>query len=107
MRTVALASVVLCLLSACASDQVVTEPLAFPDVKKELMSAKRPVCPVPAIRTNAATGRVGYDGGELKAWGECNDAAVNAVYARLTGLQRAVRVRQQAAAKAIAAKGKG
>ncbi|CAA2142731.1 hypothetical protein [Hyphomicrobium sp. ghe19] len=91
------------LLTACASNNVVVQPVAFKDVKPELMEKPAlTACPKP-VKRPSPSGELRYAVGEWQAYGDCKAAQVDDLYARLTGLQRAVGVRQLAAKKAVAA----
>ena len=90
------------LLTAC-SNTVVVQPLAFKDVDPALLKKpEKPVCIVPSPKPDAG-GVMRLNAAELQAWGKCNAAAVDDMYARLTGLQRSVIAKQRAAHKALAA----
>lgn len=68
------------------------QPVALKPVAAELMRA-------PAARCNA--GAADLSPGEVVAYAQCWRAAYHAAAARLIGLQKAVAVREAAAAKAV------
>jgi len=74
----------------------VTEVAVLPPVASDLMRYPSPPrCDLPE--------RAEYDAREVLAYAACYRAAYHALHGRLTGLQRAVAVREAAAAKAAAA----
>jgi hypothetical protein len=86
------------LLAACASKNVAVEPVALPPVAAELMTAPAvPRCELPV--------REDYDTREVLAYAHCWRVAYFSSTARLYGLQKAVHVREKAAAKAVAVRG--
>lgn len=86
-----------CLLTACAKDAVVVVPISLPAVSPELMAPMRPAkCTLPT------TGET-ISADQISASQSCWQAAYGAAGARLSGLQAAVRVRERAAAEAVAA----
>lgn len=88
----------LCLPAAtgCSSNNVVVEPVALAAVSPALMRA-------PALPKCTLPNRPELQPAEVRAYGDCYKAAFEATYQRLTGLQRAVRVREEATAKAVQA----
>lgn len=86
------------LLSACAQDNVVVEPVAFQPVPKGLMQTVRaPSCELDGKASD-------YSTAEIKASLDCWGSAFQAAKARHDGLIRAVAKRESATAKAVAAK---
>jgi hypothetical protein len=86
------------LLAACASKQVAVEPVALPPVAAALMQTPSvPRCELPV--------REDYDTREVLAYAHCWRVAYFSSTARLYGLQKAVGVREKAAAKAVAVRG--
>ena len=78
-------------LSACASDNVVVQPVGLAPIAPGLMAPmKPPACDLPD--------RPGYTGFELARRGDCWSAAYGAAVGRLHGLQRAVKAREKALA---------
>jgi hypothetical protein len=96
------------LLTACASNNVVNHPVALNKVDDELMKKPRSArCALPA-RPTAIDGRI--DTRELDAYGKALEAYSNcwkqnyqAATTLVLGLQSAVKVREDAADKAVAA----
>jgi hypothetical protein len=86
------------LLGACASKNVAVEPVALPPVAAELMK-------VPAVPRCDLPERTDYDTREVLAYAHCWRAAYFLSTTRLYGLQKAVNVREKAAAKAVAVRG--
>lgn len=85
------------LLIACAGNNVVTEPVALKGVNPGLLAKpKLPECKRPEPRAGRDDVRL------WAAYADCHKARADAFYERLTGLQRAVIVRERAAAKAVA-----
>lgn len=86
------------LVSACATDNVVVEPVAFQPVPKELMQpVKQPSCDLDLDAPD-------YSTAEIKASNLCWQAAYETAKGRHDGLRRAVARREAATAKAVAAK---
>lgn len=86
------------LASACTDPTVVVQPVGIRNVDARLMvSPKMPSCEV----DQAASGLYAYE--ELDASRRCWRQGVVNAHARLRGLQKAVRVREAALAKAKAA----
>lgn len=78
-------------VSACASDNVVVQPVSLKPIAPGLMSGmKAPACDLPE--------RDGYTGFELARRGDCWAAAYGAAAGRLAGLQKAVKAREKALA---------
>lgn len=78
-------------VSACASDNVVVQPVGLKPIASGLMAGmKAPACDLPE--------REGYTGFELARRGDCWAAAYGAAAGRLQGLQRAVKAREKALA---------
>jgi hypothetical protein len=86
------------LTSGCA-DSVVVKPVALTPVNASLMRGMS----VPKCDVSGRTGNELYYFDEVDASRVCWRQGFRTAHARLTGLQRAVRVRQQATAKAVAA----
>lgn len=79
------------------------QPIAFKDIDPALTKKRpKPVCTAPKPKKDV-TGALRVNAEELQAWGDCNQAAVDDIYARLTGLQRSVVARQLAGKKAVEA----
>ena len=84
-----------CLLVACASNNVVTKPVGVEPINSQLMVLPRKAaCTVPR--------RERYDVAEISARATCLASDRDAHRARLAGLQRAVRVRENTTRAAIA-----
>jgi len=84
------------LLAACAGNNVVVEPVALKPVDARLMKAPGiPRCDLP--------NRADYAPAEVIVYAKCWEAAYHSIAARHIGLQRAVRAREQIAAKAVKA----
>lgn len=82
------------LLTACAGNNVVVEPVALKPVPAALMrSPGVPRCMLPA--------RDSYDAREIIAYADCWTEAYHSLAVRTTGLQRAVAIREAAAQKAV------
>lgn len=85
-------------LSACATDNVVVEPVALQKVPKTLMQpVRQPSC---ELDGNASD----YSTEEVKASLDCWTSAFEAAKARHDGLRRAVAKREAAIDKVIKAK---
>lgn len=89
-----------CLLTAslagCASNNVVTTVATLPPVSAELMRYPAPPkCALPQ--------RADYDAREVLAYAHCYKAAYHALAGRLSGLQKAVAVRELHQANAVKA----
>lgn len=82
------------LLTACTKEPVAV-PVAIKPVSPALMRAPGlPRCDLPR--------RADYDPREVIAYAKCWEAAYHALASRHIGLQRAVAVRERAAARAVA-----
>lgn len=82
-------------LTACVSDAVVVEPVAFAPVAARLKEIPDvPKCDPPA-------GQVKSSPEEVLAYGKCWRAAYNALFSKHKGLVKAVLYRERAAAKAV------
>ena len=98
VRSIRLAISAACLLtvSGCASNNVVTQVAALPPVSPELMRYPMPPrCSLPQ--------RSDYDAREVLAYAHCYKAAYHALAGRLSGLQKAVAVREIETVKAVKA----
>lgn len=83
-------------LTACASNNVVVEPIKLRPVDARLMKS-------PGIPRCILPERADYAPAEIIVYAKCWEAAYHAIAARHIGLQRAVRAREQIAAKAVKA----
>ena len=84
------------LLSACANDHVVVEPVGLAPVARDLMRAPGvPKCDLPD--------RASYRPGEITAYALCWKSAYHALAARHIGLQMAVGVRERVTSRAVKA----
>ena len=92
-------AVLLCLpiVSGCAKDLVVFEPVALPKVNTALMRD-------PGVSTCVLPKRDLYHPSEVGAYMDCISTERENVRKRLLGLQRAVRTREAATDKALKAK---
>jgi len=82
--------------TACASNNVVVEAVNVAPVDARLMrSPGVPRCDLPK--------RADYAPAEVIVYAKCWEAAYHSIAARHIGLQRAVRAREQIAAKAVKA----
>lgn len=83
-------------LTACAGNNVVVEPVNLAPVDARLMRMPGiPRCDLPQ--------RADYAPSEVIVYAKCWEAAYHSIAARHIGLQRAVRAREQIAAKAVKA----
>lgn len=86
------------LASACATDNVVVEPVAFQKVPRTLMQpVRRPSCELDGKASD-------YSTEEIKASLDCWTKAFDAAKARHASLSRAVAKREAAVDKAVKAK---
>lgn len=83
-------------LTACANSVPVAVPVAIKPVSAKLMAA-------PGIPRCTLDNKPDYSAAEVVAYAECWKAAYHALAARHVGLQRAIAVRERAAARAVAA----
>jgi len=84
------------LVTACAGNNVVVQPVALKPVDARLMKS-------PGIPRCNLPDRADYDPREVIVYAKCWEAAYHSIAARHIGLQRAVRTREQIAAKAVKA----
>ena len=83
-------------VSGCAGNNVAVEPLALPNIAPGLMrDPGASPCQLPKRTT--------YQPGEVGAYIECVHSDREHIHKRLTGLQRAVRVRETSIQKALKA----